>query len=93
MIYDISRHDLYKGLIYTFLKHENIWLFAAVYITLSHVHQNPEIDSLIKSHCQSTNLEDLGSIIMKLYTRLWCQQKLIAVLSFKKVANADIHIA
>lgn len=49
MIYDISRHDLYKGLIYTFLKHENIWLFAAVYITLSHVHQNPEIDSLIKS--------------------------------------------
>lgn len=91
MIYDISRHDLYKGLIYTFLKHENIWLFAAVYITLSHVHQNPEIDSLIKS--QTTKLEDRGSIIMKLYTRLWCQQKLIAVLSFKKVANADIHIA
>lgn len=91
MIYDISGHDLYKGLIYTFLKHENIWLFAAVYITLSHVHQNPEIDSLIKS--QTTKLEDRGSIIMKLYTRLWCQQKLIAVLSFKKVAHADIHIA
>lgn len=91
MIYDRSRHDLYKGLIYTFLKHENIWLFAAVYITLSHVHQNPEIDSLIKS--QTTKLEDRGSIIMKLYTRLWCQQKLIAVLSFKKVAHADIHIA
>lgn len=91
MIYDISRHDLYKGLIYNFLKHENIWLFAAVYITLSHVHQNPEIDSLIKS--QTTKLEDRGSIIMKLYTRLWCQQKLIAVLSFKKVAHADIHIA
>lgn len=68
MIYDISRHDLYKGLIYTFLT----WKQTLDCLTTSEVIYI-KTPKLIES--QNTNLEDRGSIIMKLYTRLYSANK------------------
>lgn len=74
MIYDISRHDLYKGLIYTFFT----WKRTLDCLPLYTWQQEKYViyiktPKLIES--QNTNLEDRGSIIMKLYTRLYSANK------------------
>lgn len=74
MIYDISGHDLYKGLIYTFIT----WKRTLDCLPLYTWQQVKSFTSKPKNwlfESQNTNLEDQGSIIMKLYTRLYSANK------------------